>query len=319
MISLTSSPRRHIAQLSALSGVALCALLVAVRVPAGIQGSGFRSLLAVGTITQVGSGFSVDGVPYATQGAAVEIDNAPGSQSQLRVGDIVTVSGTVEHGKAGATAEQISFSSNVRGPVSSVDASAGTFLVLGQTVRVTATTIFAAAPGLAGLAGLRNGDVVEVSGFGTSLGEVVASRIEIKAATGALRVTGSIQALNNAQHTFRINSLVVDFGNAEIDGSLKDGANVAVDGPKLSSPSSLQASRVEVQPPLHSEPGSEGRIDGIITDFPSNTYFEVNGLPVLINAQTRVSLNVHLGLDVGVKITGQFDSNGVLVADHVRK
>jgi hypothetical protein len=273
----------------------------------------------VGTITLVGSGLSVDGVPYATQGAAVEIDNAPGSQSQLRVGDIVTVSGSVEPGQARATAEQISFSSNVRGPVSSVDASAGTFLVLGQTVRVTATTIFAATPSPASLTGLRAGDVVEISGFGTSLGEVVASRIDVKAATGALRVTGSIQALNTARHTFRINSLDVDFRSAEIDGSLSDGATAAVEGPKLSSSASLQASRVAVQPAIRSEPGSEGRIDGIITNFPSNTYFEVNGLPVLINAQTRVNPNVHLGLDVGVKITGQFDSNGVLVADHVRK
>jgi Domain of unknown function (DUF5666) len=157
-----------------------------------------------------------------------------------------------------------------------------------------------------------------VSGFTTSVGEIVASRIDAEAANSGLRVTGNIQSLNTVQHTFRINSLVVDFSTAEIDGSVTDGAMVAVVGSKLISPASLQAGRLTVLPPLRSEPGSVGRIDGIITDFPSNTYFEVNGLPVLINAQTKINPNVHLGLDAGVEIEGQFDVNGVLVADHVQ-
>ena len=289
-----------------------------MNLPAGIQGSGFRSMIAVGTVTQVGTGISVDGVPFSTQGASVEIDNSPGSQKQLHIGDIVTVAGTAAPGQSGATADQISFSGNVRGPVSSVDVSAGTMQVLDQTVQTTHATIFGGALKPAGLAGIEVGDVVEVSGFTTSVGGIVASRIDAAAANSALRVTGNVQSLNTVQHTFSIGSLVVDFSNAEIDGSVSEGAMVAVMGSKLISAALLQASRLAVLPPLRSEPGSMGRIDGIITDFPSNTYFEVNGLPVLINAQTKINPNVHLGLDAGVKIEGQFDVNGVLVADHVQ-
>jgi hypothetical protein len=321
MTSFTHSRRRRLTQLAATTGVALVVLFAAMNLPAGIQGSGFRSLIAVGTITQVGTGISVDGVPYSTQGASVEIDNSPGSRGQLHVGDIVTVAGSAAPGQSGGTADQISFSGNVRGPVSSVDVSAGTFRVLGQTVQTTHDTIFGGALKLAGLSGIEAGDVVEVSGFTTSVGEIVASRIDVQAANTALpalRVTGNVQSLNSVQHTFRIDSLVVDFSNAEIDGSVAEGAMVAVVGSKLISPAILQADRLVVLPPLRSEPGSVGRIDGIITDFPSNTYFEVNGLPVLINARTKINPNVHLGLDAGVKIEGQFDVNGVLVADHVQ-
>jgi hypothetical protein len=318
MTSFTHSRRRRLTQLVATAGVALVVLFAAMNSPAGIQGSGFRSLIAVGTVTQVGNGISVDGVPYSTQGASVEIDNSPGSQGQLHVGDIVMVAGSAAPGQPGAAADQVSFSGNVRGPVSSVDVSAGTFRVLDQTVQTTYNTIFGGALKLASLSGIEVGDVVEVSGFTTSAGAIIASRIDAEPANSALRVTGNIQSLNTVQHTFRIDSLVVDFSSAEIDGSVTDGAMVAVVGSKLISSALLQAARLAVLPPLRSEPGSVGRIDGIITDFPSNTYFEVNGLPVLINDQTQINPNVHLGLDAGVKIKGQFDINGVLVADHVQ-
>jgi Domain of unknown function (DUF5666) len=156
MTSFIHSRRRRLTQLAATTGVALVVLFAAMNLPAGIQGSGFRSLIAVGTITQVGTGISVDGVTYSTQGASVEIDNSPGSRGQLHVGDIVTVAGSAAPGQSGATADQISFSGNVRGPVSGVDVSAGTFQVLGQMVQTTHDTIFGGALKLASLSGIES-------------------------------------------------------------------------------------------------------------------------------------------------------------------
>jgi len=294
-------------------------LLMAAGAPAGIQGSGHRSFLAVGTVTSVDSaGISVSGVPYSTSGTSVEIDGAPGSQTQLQLGDVVTVSGTDGTGQSQAVADQVSFSGNVRGPVSTTDVSGGTFLVLGQTVRTDSQTLFSGSLKRAALAGIRPGDVVEVSGFENTQGEIVASRIDAEAANSSLRVTGAIQLLNMTQHTFRIDSLVVDFSNAAVQGFLADGVMAAVEAPAHGSPASLLASAVDVLPGLTSAPGSEGRIEGIITDLPSNTYFEVNGVPVSINSQTKINPNVRLILDAVVRISGQFDVNGVLVANHVQ-
>jgi hypothetical protein len=94
---------------------------------------------------------------------------------------------------------------------------------------------------------------------------------------------------------------------------------VAVQAPSSSSSAALVASDVQVLSGLSPQPGADGRIEGIITDFPSNTYFEVNGLPVSINAQTKVNPNVHLRLDAAVRMSAHLDVNGVLVADHVQR
>jgi hypothetical protein len=61
-----------------------------------------------------------------------------------------------------------------------------------------------------------------------------------------------------------------------------------------------------------------GRIEGLITRFPSSSYFEVDGQPVAVDSRTKLHLHGPLGLDVAVKVTGTFDVNGVLVASKVK-
>jgi hypothetical protein len=162
MTSFIHSPCKRTAQLSAVTGAALLVLLMAVGAPAGIQGSGHRSMLAIGTVTAVGTGISVSGVTYSTAGADIEIDGTSGSQSQLEVGDIVAVLGSDDAGQTHGAADQISFSGNVRGPVSSIDVFSGTFLVLGQTIRTNQETIFSRPLKSTALAGIGLGGVVEV-------------------------------------------------------------------------------------------------------------------------------------------------------------
>jgi hypothetical protein len=257
-------------------------------------------------------------MPYSTADASVEIDGAPGSPAQLNVGDVVTLSGSKEGKHIAAIADQISFSGNVRGRVSSVDVVGGTFLVLGQTIRTTPQTSFSGPLKLTALLGIMLGDVVEVSGFANSDGEIVASRIAPKAANSVLRVAGSIRLLNKAQSTFLINSLVVDFSAANVQGTLTDGSMVAVQAPPSGSSTTFRATDVTVQLAAPAQPGAEGRIEGIITELSSNTYFEVNGLPVAINSQTNVNPKVYSRLDAAVRVSGHFDVNGVLVADQVQ-
>jgi hypothetical protein len=73
-------------QLVGLLGMSIVAVLVSVRTPAGIQGSGFRSLAVIGTVTAVGDGIAVGDVTYPTRGATFKIDGEPGNQAQLRDG-----------------------------------------------------------------------------------------------------------------------------------------------------------------------------------------------------------------------------------------
>src|SRR5215470_11972545 len=63
---------------------------------AGIQGTGRMALVAsVGRITSSGNTISVNGVAYGLAKATVKVDGQSAKASQLQVGQIVTVQGTL--------------------------------------------------------------------------------------------------------------------------------------------------------------------------------------------------------------------------------
>ena len=86
-------------------------------------------VVASGTITGFGSVF-VNGVRFDTSSAAFTINGKPGTQADLRVGHVVTIH--AHRDDAGrSTADRIDFDDLVKGPVDSVDAAAGTLVVMG--------------------------------------------------------------------------------------------------------------------------------------------------------------------------------------------
>ena len=313
---------KSVLQVSATAVLVALAALGAVRTSAGIQGSGIKAFAAIGPITSAGSGsVVVGGVEYSTSGAQVDVDGAPGSQSQLHVGDVVSISGT-DFGKGrghDAAATSVAFNGNVRGTVSGVDVPASTLFVLGQTVHVTPATMFDPSIQATGLQGLHNGAALEVSGFADAAGNIVATRVATAGNSGLARVTGAVRDLNPRQMTFSINSLLVSYANATVTGVLSEGTQVAVQGPQPAGTNgTLSATRVDLDSTLQAEAGTDGRIEGVITDFASPNYFEVNGQPVRVDSQIHLNQHAPLGLDVSVKVTGVFDANGVLVAKKVQ-
>jgi hypothetical protein len=64
---------------------------------AGIQGTGApvaSGVTSVGPISGFGS-IIQGGVEYQTSGAQIHIDDQPGTEAQLRVGQVITIKGTV--------------------------------------------------------------------------------------------------------------------------------------------------------------------------------------------------------------------------------
>jgi hypothetical protein len=304
------------------AGLVTVAVLGAMSSSAGIQGSGFRSMLAIGTVTETGNGNSniivVGGIPYSTSGAVFQIDGHGGTHGQIHAGDVVSLIATDAGDGGAASATQVTFNGSVQGKVSGIDVPSATLFVLGQTVHVTSQTVFGSNIKPAGLVGLQNGDVVEVSGFASSAGELVATRIQARGQSSVARVVGSVQTLNQAQQTFYVNSLKIDYGSAQVDAVLTDSAPVTAQGVKFAADGALIADRVRASGAVHGQPGSIGRIQGLITSYSSSSYFEVNGQPVSVGAQTKLKLPVPIGVDVEVNVTGTFDANGVLVADSVQ-
>ena len=281
----------------------------------GIQGSGTG--VAYGPVTGFGSIF-VSGVEYTTSNAQISVDDQVGSESQLLVGQVVTVKGAINaDGKTG-TATQVTFSGEVAGAVAQVNTAAGTFVVLGQTVLVTGSTLFDDHIQPAGIAGLKAGALVEVSGFPNAAGQIVASRIQLEPAGKDLQTKGVVHTLDTTVRTFQLNALVVDYSAVTPSGTLANGSIVKVKGAGFTTTGALLATSVDVMQGFGGATGAPAEVEGIITSFTSNADFVLNGQHVTTNANTQLVLNgVTLSVDVRVDAEGSFDSSGTLVATKI--
>ncbi len=282
-------------------------------------------VITVGAISGFGSVF-VNCVRYDTSSATVTVDDNPGSESDLRVGHIVTLTGSVNSDDSTGTADSIQFDDNVEGPISAIDRASNTLVVLGQTVLVDAATIFDDSITPRSLEGLTVGDFIEVSGLVNADGNTVASRIEKNPAGGEMEVKGTVSNHDSANSLFDINALTIDYSGAMLDnfpnGSIGNGDFVEAKGTAIDGNGHLVATRVEWKPGgIAGDDNFDGqfRIEGLITRFVSATDFDVAGQPVTTNGQT-VFLNGSandLALNLKVQVEGSRNGDGVLVAAKV--
>lgn len=283
----------------------------------GIQGSGAPvASSAVGAIAGFGS-IHVNGVRYVTTGAQISIDDESATESLLRVGQVVTVKGTLNEDGVTGTATSVSFVADLNGPITQLDTSAGTFVVLGQTVRVTDDTLFDEALQTGGIEALTVQLPVRVSGFTTASGEILASRVDPAVSSAPLQVKGSVRALDTVMRRFRINDLVIDYAGIAPDGTLANDAPVVVWGSTVQS-NTLVAQRIRVldgTPPAANE---RATLSGVITSFTSNASFVLNGKQIVTDASTQFALQgIRLGVDVFVKVDGLYLASGALLATRV--
>jgi len=294
--------------------VVLAALAIGGTTIAGIQGSGLRRVATFGRITAVAP-ITVNGVEYAAMRARISIDGVGGYQRDLRVGQVVSLTGSVDESSGTGLADEISFVGDVRGVITAVDRASRTFTVLDQTVRVTDETIVDGAPAFAAL-NLRVGTAVEASGFANASGELLVTRIDTRVENAVAQVRGIAADFDRHGHTFRVNQLLVDYDDAEIEGLLAEGATVVVQGEVDRGAGALHAERVDVPLQLGA-PGQKGDVEGIVTSYASDAEFVLNGLRIVADENTRYVLHgVTLGPDVPLHVSGRFGV-GALVADKV--
>jgi hypothetical protein len=154
-------------------------------------------------------------VHYSTAGAAITVDGRPAAESDLRVGQVVRIEGSLDADGLTGSATRIDFNGLVEGPVQSLDLVANRLVVLGQAVQVSASTSFDDSIVPRALEGLAVGDRVEVSGLITSGGLIEATRIELKFGDTALEVEGVANGVDTATMQLNINELPVDYSSAQ--------------------------------------------------------------------------------------------------------
>ena len=282
------------------------------------------STVVVGTITGFGSIF-VNGIEFETSGASFTVDDNPGVESDLQIGQVVRISGTIDDNGSTGSADDVVFDNEVEGEITSIDLAAGQIVVLGQVVLIDASTIFDDSLADPSINGLAVGDLVEVSGFPDASGIVRATRIEPGTAGGELEVRGTVSNLDAGASTFELNGLVVDYSGATLEdfagGQPADGDFVEVHGSDVDANGVLIATRVQREDRPFDGVGDDVQVEveGLITRFESATDFDVAGQPVTTTNSTVFENGdaADLALDVKVEAEGFIDANGVLVAEKV--
>lgn len=285
-------------------------------------GTGGTGAFSVGPISGLGS-IVVNGVHYDDSAASVvDDDGNPSARDALQVGMVVEVRGSVgDDGTTGA-ATAIAYSAEVKGPVTAVDASAGTLRVFDRLVQVTPSTVYAGAGGLAGIA---VGSVVEVYGLPDAGGALTATRIELEAASvdafdGEFRVRGEVGALSGTAPSQRLTvagvTLTTDAAT-RVDGTLVVGGQVSARLSKtVANDGSYAATRIRTLTRSYDDDTEHAEVEGLVAGFTTpSAPFTVNGYPVRLDGAVVYEGGVAADLGNGVRVEVEGDiSGGVLIA-----
>lgn len=312
-----------------VAGIAATSLLSACG--SGGSGSGTsESQVAVsssGTITNFGSVY-VNGRKYEINDATkttkddVTVTGDASAKSLLKLGMVVTVSGTSSGGAR--TAAAIRHDNTLEGPISSIDPATSRFVVLGQTVLVDDTTTFDSG---VTFGSLLVGHVVEISGFVKADGVIVASFIERKALSGGCslgcEVKGVVTSHTHGTTSFHLGLLTVNYSGASIDNTLPaptgsnwDGKFVEVKGTTLNG-AILTASRVEAEG-FQAANGGQVELEGYVTSVVGPTSFVLGNTTVQFTGGTVYLGGLSSEITVGQKLEVQGSiSNGVITATKV--
>jgi hypothetical protein len=191
---------------------------------------------------------------------------------------VVTVEGRINTDES-AVADRVVYSTNVNGPVESVNATdpitnEKEIVVLGQTVVVNFITKFK--PDTFGFDTIAEDDVIEVSGYRDFDGKIRATFIEKTGefiSGSIVEVTGFIKNLNSSLETFEINGLTVNYAliaNDLPEGIPADDLFVEIQGTLDIPEGEMIANEIELGDELDGEDGDEFEIMGFVTEIISD-------------------------------------------------
>ena len=288
---------------------------------AGIHAGGAPAK-SKGKVSQFGSIY-VNGVRYDTNQAVFLIDGELGYETDLQVGQVVTVFGSIDAGGTTGIADLVIYEDAVEGPVTGVDPLLNQITVLGQTVIVSDDTSYSFREGADSLSDLRDGDIVEVSGHVNAEGVIVATHVGRAAVHDGFDVTGEVSSVSSDSYRLTIGGLTVDFSAANVyglpGGVPEVGQQIEVTG-GYASGEFVAASISNATRAIAAIPGDEVEIEGLVTNYAAPWDFEVDGVPVSIgwNTQFEGGWLFHIGPNAKLEVEGHVASDGRLIADTVQ-
>ena len=282
----------------------------------GAGGTGSPLSFSQGPITGFGS-IIVNGVHFDDSGASVVDDdgNALSNTRNLHLGTVVDVQGGVVTDDA-AAASVIHVHVDLLGPVTTAyDAATGRLGVLGQPVRVLATTALDGFSG--GAAGIPGGGVVAVSSlYDKATGVYVATRIDPAPGAAHFAIRGAPTAIDGAGGTFTIGTAVLRYGSLAPPASFAVGQLLrAVLATSVDSHGRWVVTAFGQAVPALPD-GRRGGLDGVVDSATDPTHFVVNGVSVDASGATVTPAGSAVGVQSRVEVRGTVVA-GVLVASSV--
>lgn len=283
---------------------------------AGVDTGGTGSFSS-GRISGFGS-VIVNGVRFEDNAARITDDDDEAkvlTADNLRLGMVVTVqAGAITAGSGtvlpSAAATAIIVESQIKGPVQSKTAP-DTLLVFGQTVKISASTVFE--PGVS-FANIVVGNILEVHGFADAAGVVTATFIKREAAANEFKVRGFITNLDPVARTFQIGAATFNFSTTPADrlpaAPLANGQFVRVRTQTVQNGSGQWVvNRITLRRAVENR--NEAEVEGILVQ--TGSVFSVNGLVLDVS---RLPLGTVLPVGQRVEVEGAL-VNGVLVVREI--
>lgn len=292
----------------------------------GVGGTGITTS---GRISGFGSVW-VNGIKFESGDAMISIDGAPARESDLRLGMIVRVHGTVDANGTTGVADTISYEARLIGPVTSdpitdTDQELIHFQIYAfDVVAKRDLTRFESSDGTFNFDTLAAADVLKVSGFFDPVTNTIdATQIERlqNLVDTPVRLFGVISMFDAMNMTFEIAGTTVHVVSAtdltDLPNGLTDGLEVEVNGIVLMD-GSVEARDVKLETDPFDGQSGEVRFEGVIRNFTSNSNFEVLGQRIdAATAQIEPS-GATLADGQLVQVEGVLLASGALRADMVK-
>lgn len=270
--------------------------------------------LIEGEITGFGSVF-VNGIELNTDNSVISTDESDDdSESILGIGMRVRVVAKLNHDRLSGIASFISYRAHIEGPVTLINLAESELVVLGQIIKIDELTYFVDTS----FESLLEGDFVEVSGIESPDG-LLATRIKlVPALESEFRLRGTVSLLDETIRQFNIGDLLIDYGQADVDGQLANDALVRISSDIGVINSIFIAEDVEVVVPLME--GEPANIEGLITRFRTHQDFDIDGRPIMTNNTTMYQNGDanELGLNIRVRVFGRRNEGQVVIASQIR-
>ncbi len=275
----------------------------------GIGGTG----ISLGPILAFGS-VVVNDVKFETDSASFEVNgDTDATQDDLRLGMVVTVLGDKNEDNVSGTAGVVRYDPILIGSIKDAPAD-NSFIVLEQTIVVDSRTQYDGVPGDV-FGGLKQGDVVEISGLVGEQGVISATFVGLRDETTQSEITAFVS--DTAAGSFRIGNLVVLWDG---DEEVEVGEYVEVEG-TLNNDGNLVASSVEERDPgLSVTDADEVEIEAIATSdcigLPCT--FNLGSVPVQVDANTEIEDGTADQIVAGVRLEAEGSlEGGVLIAREI--